>query len=164
MVTGKLRWLRAGSITLVILAMLFNLMHWPFGDHMLIIAGAMLILTILLRSIMERPLELREIARDLLTVGLLTSVALRAFHLPGQGYALGLIIASIGAVLWFDRKKILPAWSRKDKPILFSSALILVLTGIFFRILHWAYSSSLILAGLFLCVAWFMLTRTTDKE
>lgn len=117
------------------------------------------------RPLSAQPLIHKEAARDLFIFGMISVSVMRMLHLPGKGYALAVAVIGGIAVLWFDRDRFLPRRGDKgSKPWLFYTALVLVVGGTLFRILHWPYGNAMLLGGLAVVGWWFLSSMHGDSK
>jgi hypothetical protein len=149
--------LRVGWILALVLGTLFKLEHWPYANQLFLLSWLLTLLALLMRLITQGFQPPVDIARDTFHFGVVSLIVMRVFHLPGKGYALGLMVLGGLAVLWHERRSYLPgANERWYRPWLFTSALVLVVVGVLFRIQHWPHSSLLLVAGLSAGAAWMI--------
>lgn len=140
----------------MIIGALFKIQHWPWSGAMLTAAWPLILIAMVWRPLSGQPLLQREAARDLFTFGLVSSIVMRELHLPGKGFALGVMILGVLAFLWYERDRFLPGKGDSgSKPWLFYLAMATVLLGTLFRIQHWPYGTELLLGGLALSAIWF---------
>lgn len=157
--------LRAIGVSMVIVAALFKIQHWPGADALSIAAWGAVFAAMVSRPLSGQVLLHIETARDLLVFGLVSSVVMRTFHLPGKGVALAVAVIGGVAVLWLERDRFLPGnGDRSSKPWLFYLAMAAVLFGTLFRIQNWPYGTELLLGGLLLCAIWFLRSMRSEDE
>ncbi len=155
--------LRAISLGLLILAVLFRIQHWPWTEAMLVIAWLVAVAAVVARVAARGPLTVELAVRDLFFFGLVSVLAMTMLHLPGRGVAW--TILAIGAVgtAWYNRYRFLPF--KGASPLsgwLFLAASALILVGALFRIQHWPYASAMLIAGLVLAGCWYVVTMRKD--
>ncbi len=164
---SALKTMRAASVGLVIISLIFSLGHWPGHRNMLIGAWLVAALVLTCRAFggMRQFLS-EEGARDVFTMGMISVFILRKLHLPGGGYALGLALLGGVAFLYFKRHSFIPGRSdNMARPWLFYVSLGLVLTGTIFRIQHWPYSSEMLFSGLIAtAICFFASLRIAGKR
>jgi hypothetical protein len=96
---------------------------------------------------------------------MISVIVMRSLHLPGKGPALAVAVIGGVALLWLDRDRIFPGRGDKaSKPVLFYAALILVITGTLFRILHWPYGHVILLGGLAVVGFWFFASMYSGND
>ena len=165
MIPGLPKTLRVIGIVLVILGALFKIQHWPWTEVIFITAWAFTLIAMVWRPMSGQPMLSKEAMRDLFTFGMVSVIVMRMLHLPGKGYALA--VAALGGVglLWLDRDRIIPSGSGNGpRPLLFYTALLLVISGTLFRIQHWPHSTPLLISGLVLVGIWFLSTGEDDGK
>jgi hypothetical protein len=157
--------LRAIGIGLVIVGALFKVLHWPWVDGISVGAWGFALSALVWRPLSGFPLFHKETARDLFAFGMVSLFVMRSLHFPGKGYALAVAVIGGLALLWLDRDRILPGRGDKaSRPVLFYAALILVITGMLFRILHWPYANSILLGGLAVVGFWFFASMYNGSD
>ena len=157
--------LRAIGIGLIIVGALFKIQHWPWVDWISIGAWGFALSALVWRRSSGHPLIHKETARDLFAFGMISVIVMRSLHLPGKGSALAVAVIGGVALLWLDRDRIFPGRGDKaSKPVLFYAALILVITGTLFRILHWPYGHVILLGGLAVVGFWFFASMYSGND
>ncbi len=157
--------LRAAGLAALVLGVLLELDDGPWMEVLLIGAWGMVLIAILWRMALRRPIPPEVIARDLFTFGMVSLVVMRMLHLPGTWVALGVAMVGGLGVLWLDRSRIWPAAGEGTaQPWLFYAAMAAVLLGTLFRIQHWPYGTELLIGGLALCAVWFFWSMRAENN
>lgn len=159
------RTFRTIAIALVIIGALFKIQHWPGIEALAYTAWGFAVAALLWWPLSGQPLLHQESARNVFTLGLISSIVLGTLHLPGKGYALAIAVLGGVALLWLDRDRLLPGKSDKgSKPWLFYMALALVIVGTLFRIQHWPHGTVLLLGGLAVGGYWFFSSMHGERQ
>ncbi|HEY0977319.1 MAG TPA: hypothetical protein VGE21_07590 [Flavobacteriales bacterium] len=158
----RLEAVRMVGFVLLIAAVLFRIQHWPGADLLIVTAWLLALGAMVWRSIVERPITSTIFLRDLFRLSLISLVLLHFLHLPGQELMVYVLLAYGAGLLWIDRRRLLPRHG--EKPLLFYSALASIALGGLFRILHWPYSTPMLLLGLALAGLWFFTSWGERKD
>ncbi len=156
--------LRAISLGLLIVAVLFRIQHWPWADAVLVIAWLVAVASVVARIAAPVPLTVEVAVRDLFFFGLVSVLAMTMLHLPGRVVAWSILAIGAVGTAWCNRHRYLPI--KGASPLsgwLFVSAAGLILAGALFRIQHWPFSSAMLIVGLVLAGCWFVVTMRNDK-
>lgn len=157
--------LRTISLSLLIFAVLFRILHWPWSDAVLVIAWSAAVTAMVARVAARVPLTLEVAVRDLFSFGLVSVLAMTMLHLPGRGVAWAILALGAVGTAWYDRYRFLPI--KGASPLsgwLFLTATGLILAGALFRIQHWPHASPLLISGLVVAGFWFLVGMRSDKE
>lgn len=157
--------LRTISLSLLIFAVLFRILHWPWSDAVLVIAWSVAVTAVVARVAARVPLTLEVAVRDLFSFGLVSVLAMTMLHLPGRGVAWAILALGAVGTAWYDRYRFLPI--KGTSPLsgwLFLTATGLILAGALFRIQHWPYAGLLLISGLIVAGFWFLVGMRSDKE
>ena len=154
--------LRAISLGVLIVAVLFRILHWPGADLVLVIAWLVAVAGVVARITARVPLTVEVVVRDLFFFGLVSVLVMTMLHLPGR--AMAWTILAVGAVgtAWYNR--FLPhKGASRLSGWLFVSAACFILVGALFRIQHWPFASAMLISGLVLAACWFAVSMRNDK-
>ena len=156
--------LRAISLGVLIVAVLFRILHWPGTDLVLVIAWLVAVAAVVARIAARVPLTVEVAVRDLFFFGLVSVLVMTMLHLPGRGVAWTML--SVGAVgtVWYNRYRFLPV--NGASPLtgwLFLVATSFILVGALFRIQHWPFATAMLIAGLVLAACWFVASMKNDR-
>lgn len=156
--------LRAISLGVLIVAVLFRILHWPGADLVLVIAWLVAVAAVVARITARVPLTVEVVVRDLFFFGLVSVLVMTMLHLPGR--AMAWTILAVGAVgtAWYNRYRFLPLkGASRLSGWLFVSAACFILVGALFRIQHWPFASAMLISGLVLAACWFAVSMRNDK-
>ena len=156
--------LRAISLGLLIVAVLFRIQHWPWTDAVLVIAWLVAVAAVVVRVASRVPLTGEVAVRDLFFIGLVSVLAMTMLHLPGRGVAWAILVLGAAGTAWYSRYRFLPI--KGVAPLsgwLFITATGLILAGALFRIQHWPFASAMLIAGLAVAGCWLVVTMRYDK-
>jgi len=156
--------LRAISLGLLIVAVLFRIQHWPWTDAILVSAWLVAVAAVAARITARVPLTVEVAVRDLFFIGLVSVLAMTMLHLPGRGVAWAILAIGAVGTAWYNRYRFLPI--KGASPLsgwLFLTAAVLTLSGALFQIQHWPYASAMLIAGLVVGGCWFLVSMRNDE-
>ncbi len=158
--------LRAISLGLLIVAVLFRIQHWPWTDAVLICAWLVAVTAVVVRIAASVAITPEVAVRDLFFFGLVSVLAMTMLHLPGRGVAWAILALGALGTLWFGRFRYLPLKGSSSRSgWFFTAGSVLILVGAIFKIQHWPYSTELLIGGLVSCAVWFFWSmRSEGKE
>lgn len=96
--------------------------------------------------------------RSIVIAGFILGILFKTLHWPGASY-----ILLISGVLTFVTLSLLlfrkpgPMIVQLQYPAMLIGALMAVITGGMFKIMHWPGANMLLMCGLFACAAWFLI-------
>lgn len=156
--------LRATSLGVLIVALVFRVMHWPGTDLLPVIAWLVAVAAVVARIAARVPLTVEVAVRDLFFFGLVSVLVVTMLHLPGRGVAWTMLAAGAVGTVWFNRYRFLPDKGASQLTEgLFLLATSFILVGALFRIQHWPFATAMLIAGLVLAACWFVASMRNDK-
>lgn len=156
--------LRAISLGVLIVAMLFRVLQWTGAELVLVIAWLVAVAAVVARISVRMQLTVELAVRDLFFFGLVSVLVMTMLHLPGRAVAWTMLAIGAVGTAWYDRYRFLPL--KGASPLsgwLFVSATCFILVGALFRIQHWPFASAMLMVGLVLAACWFVVSMRNDK-
>jgi len=99
--------------------------------------------------------------RSIAIAGFILGILFKTLHWPGASYILlisgVLTIVTLGLLLL---RKPGPMIVQVQYPAMLIGAIMAVITGVSFKIMHWPGANLLLLLGLSICAAWFLIPRS----
>jgi hypothetical protein len=149
--------LRSIGIAGLILGILFKVQHWP-GANVIALAGGLLIIAAVVIGLTTRPLSLSLGLRSLAGVLLTATVVLKMLHWPFADLAFYGAVGTVLGVIILERATLDPRRVLGvQMPWLLFGSLVLVLSGAFFKVMHWPGASIQLVLGLTGCATWFLI-------
>ena len=152
--------LRVAVVVPLSIGVLFKLMHWPGAAMLLVLACGLALLLVLLQAIRWRVIDRRSFARDLVLVGLQWCWIVRALHWPGAAAGCALVAAGgllYGWLLWRERTAV------RGADLVFFAAKLILVVGVLFRLMHWPYADTILIAGLLAAGVGWLLSDPRDR-
>ena len=149
-------------LALLIIGIVFKVLHLP-GSLLLIIASSGLILILYMIRFANKE---NKVFSDFLKVFLITSIIINGIftflHLPYK--SIFQVISFLTVITWIIWELIQYCISDKSQnqsnekksKVIYLITTTLIITGTFFKIMHWPFASVLLLSGLFICVVIFI--------
>ncbi len=156
--------LRSVGAVLVIIGALFKIQHWPFSTVLLVGGWLCLAIAMVVRLLRNGTREYWILGRDLLVLGLIGVWMMRMLHWPLSGIAWCIVAIGLVLSLRFGWNRYGPKiGERYPAAVLFGSAVVLIVLGTLFRIQHWPHSTPLLIIGLVMVGAWFLITQRDER-
>lgn len=102
--------------------------------------------------------------RSIAIAGFILGILFKTLHWPGASYILltsGVLTIVTLSLLLFRKPG--PMIVRLQYPAMLIGALMAVITGGLFKIMHWPWANMLLMSGLILCAAWFLIPSRSPQ-
>ena len=150
----------------VLAAMLFKMMHWPFGSVLLMLSSGVFFLAYIVHLVL-RP---NKITRDYYKFGAalfwLSNVISRQFYLGNTLLFTILFLVCLGFMLTSPKRERIAQKSILNtlSTICIYVSIVAIIAGSGLKIMHWPGSSLMIIIGYLLLMIWIVLGAFTKVE